>query len=92
MKLLVALLATVGAAIAVIYVWRKRLLPGRTDWSHATDSAAAWSKSAHESASATAAAAAQTASETVDGVTATADKAAGTVSDVVVKAKDAATE
>ena len=54
MKLVIALLAAIGAVAAALFFWRKYREPASQAFSEATDSVSSWSKTAAEKAGETA--------------------------------------
>lgn len=92
MKLLIALLAAIGAVAAGVLFWRKYHTSAEAAFTEATDSMSAWSKTATVKASATTAKLAETAAEAADEVAATAHKAASAASVVAAEANGATSE
>jgi len=79
MKLLIALLAAIGAVAAGVFFWRRNQEPAGSMWNQAEDSASAWTKTASEKAS-----------EAAEKVKATADKATSAASDAADQVTGAA--
>lgn len=92
MKLLIAMLAAIGAATAGVFLWRKYHKSAEAAWGEATDSVSAWSKTATVKATETTAKLAETTAEAADEVAATAHKAAAATADVAANAKGASSE